>query len=376
MIRKANIRTISFAACLIAMRLCAVTVGVDEECAGMGEVIWSEQAAGGGMTRLTLEAKAKGGHAFSGWSVAGAGDVGWPADIRYPAQQTLTVSTAAVVTASFIPNAEDYLEFDFAYLFTDEIECYEKIEVPLDVDSLSFPTLAFSGLPPGISYKSSTLTLSGSPTTPGVYRVVCTGVNGSGFTFQDYFTLRVGNVSGSYVTGEDVEIPLDEYYEAEFAESQFGDTTIFSCSEGWKKVELSGLPPGLTWNGESDWEVVSGTPTKTGDYTVTARVTLSNEMHEVATLIMSVVAPDPDEFDVDLDGLEDMHIGDVSEYQSNVIGKYDVSSGLGIQFVTGLPPGLTTKTWTEGGARYWGIEGRATKPGRYEISVKVAVADG
>jgi len=216
MVRPAQ-RVLTLALLLAAVRSPGVTVEVEGDSVGMGEVTWSEQTGDEGTTRLTLAAEAASRHVFAGWRVENGGGAVWPTDFRYPKRVTVDVPTSAVVRATFIPMADDSLEFDLSDLLEGEIARDEPVDIVLSVDSASFPSLTFSGLPKGMAYRSQTLTLAGAPSESGVYPVTVSGRNESGYTFQDYFTIRVGNTSGPRLSGENVEIPLGAYYQAEFA---------------------------------------------------------------------------------------------------------------------------------------------------------------
>jgi len=136
-------------AALSALSTSAVTVEVDEYSVGMGTVSWTERILADGTSALTLKAAATAGYAFSGWSVEDLG-ADWPVDTRNPSITGVRVATNAVIRASFVDSSLDILEFDVADVLS-EFECGESVNVQLSVDSSSFPSISFQGLPPGLS---------------------------------------------------------------------------------------------------------------------------------------------------------------------------------------------------------------------------------
>jgi len=343
----------------------AVTVSVDDECAGMGDVTWSQRVQANGTTKVVLKADAADGYVFAGWTVDEASAAAWPADLRYAGSLTATVSTNATVTALFAPSAEDGLTFDLADSLPMEVECGEEVFCPLDIDSVSFPTLTFRGLPPGLTYDSHTTTVAGKPTEPGVYQVEATGVNAAGFAFWSGFEMRVGDLVGEHLVGGDAEITLDEYFHAEIDE-------LFAYTGEVVTVTLDGVPPGLTWDDE--WQLLYGTPTEPGDYVLKAEVEFSVGGKETATMLLSVVAPDPMEYEVSLDALDMAQVADVLVAEEAEIGIDE--NGVGILSVTGLPSGLSCEKWRVDGVRHWGLSGRLTKAGNYRVWVSVTDNSG
>ena len=358
-----NDRKRSFVAALaaaVAASACAVTVGVDETSAGRGSVSWTQRQAPDGSASLTLKASASAGFAFSGWSVDGA-EPAWDVDLRNPSLSGVTVPTNSSVLANFVACEDDMLAFDFADIFA-ELECGEPFSERLDINSLSYPTLSFKGLPAGLSYDPVAQTVSGTPTSPCENTVAVSGSNGSGYRFTQVFHSTASDVSGGRIVGQDVEVELGAYFSAEFDE-------LFACNEARASATLSGLPPGLTW--KESWNLLYGTPTKAGVYVVKAVVRFTDGRLETATMRFAVLARDPADYDVSLDGLDGLSVGDRIESRECEIGSF--SDGLGILSVSGLPTGLSVETWTEAGVRFYGVVGRVRKAGLYTVSVLVGV---
>lgn len=341
----------------------AATVSVDELCEGMGTVSSLQRSAADGRVSLTLRASAADGFSFSGWTVDGA-EPDWGKDRRLPSLTGVLVAADANVRAEFVRPEDDRLEFDVADAFA-ELVCGESVSLPLEIESASYPTLRFSGLPAGLSFNAQTLSVSGAPSAPGVYVVTVSGKNASGYGFSQTFRSVVGNLSGSRLSGNDAEIPLGAY-------ATLGFDDLFLCDGAVSAVGLTGLPDGLAWN--SDWRLVYGTPAKPGTFAVRADVAFEDGAAETATLFLRVAPPAPSEHGVDLASLDDIRVGDVFDAREAEIGSYARSEG--VVSVSGLPKGLSVQTWTDGDVRHYGISGMASSAGLYVVSVVVAEFDG
>lgn len=340
----------------------AATVSVDELCEGMGTVTFLQRTVPDGRVSLTLRAAAADGFTFAGWTVDGA-EPEWGKDARQASLTGVLVAADADVRAEFIAPEDDHLEFDVADPFAS-LACGERVEIQLEIDSASFPSLRISGLPPGLSFNSQAMSVTGTPNAPGLYVVTIAGRNASGYTFSQTFRSVVGNLSGSRLSGNDTETPLGAYATFNFEE-------LFLCDGEAEAIALSGLPEGLAWN--ADWRLVYGTPVRSGTFAVRADVTLGGST-ETATLLLKVAPPSPSEHGVDLTVLEDIRVGDVFEARAAEIGSYAQEEG--IVSVSGLPKGLVLQSWTEGGIRHYGLSGVASSAGLYTVSIVVAEGDG
>lgn len=351
-------RMFPFMAALTALSTSAVTVEVDEYSVGMGTVSWTERILADGTSTLTLKAAANAGYAFSGWRVEGT-DADWPVDMRNPSIAGVRVATNAVIRASFVDSSLDILEFDVADVLS-EFECGESVNVQLSVDSSSFPSISFQGLPPGLSYDSRTLTVSGTANTPCMNTVVVTGVNGSGFRFSQTFRSEVGDKSTARLSADDAEIELGEYFHAEFEE-------MFTVEGERMATTVSGFPDGMIWNQE--WDLLYGTPRKAGVYIIKAVVRFADGKSDEATFRLTVARPSPQEHGVDVSGLEGLSVGDVIESGDVVLGSYENREG--VVSVAGLPAGLSVETWGEDGVKNYGVVGTVLSPGLFTVSVGV-----
>ncbi len=336
-----------------------VTVEVDESNAEMGVVTWSQAGASYGLATLSLSAKAAPGFSFSGWLVDGLTPE-WDADPRNPSLSGVAVPTNSVVSATFIDVSEDTLSFDFADDFA-EFEYGVPVSIPLDIDSVSYPSLTFRNLPVGLSYDARTHIVSGTPRAPCLNRVTVSGVNGSGYRFVQVFDSSVGDVSSDRMSGSSAEIPVGAYYHVAFDD-------LFNCTAERMTTRLAGLPPGLEWN--ESWGLLFGTPTDVGTYVIIATVRFADGISETASVRLTVESPDPDWYEVDFVGLEELSVGDVLVTGDVELGYY--SGGSGIVSVSGLPPGLSVEARNDGDMRIYGVVGIVRTAGIFPVSVGVA----
>ena len=125
-----------------------------------------------------------------------------------------------------------------------------------------------SGLPPGLSFNSSSRVISGTPTTAGTYNVTYTVTDADGDTDADTFNIVVSSAPPTDLmpsapnVGDQVAT-VGTSYSQTLAVGTGGDTPL--------SYSATGLPPGLTFNSSS--RVISGVPTTAGTYTVTYTVT-------------------------------------------------------------------------------------------------------
>lgn|GEM_PF-1991254 len=117
------------------------------------------------------------------------------------------------------------------------------------------PTITESGtLPEGVSYDSSTDTLSGQPTQEGVFHVTFTASNGVGANAVQHFTLTV-----------DAAPAITSASNATFTEGDEASLTVTATGTPAPAIAESGtLPEGVTF--DSGTGVLSGTATQEGVY--------------------------------------------------------------------------------------------------------------
>jgi hypothetical protein len=122
-------------------------------------------------------------------------------------------------------------------------------------------TYSVSNLPPGMSFNIGTRTISGTPSTAGSWAVTYTANDGKGGVTSTTFAFNVqanNAPTAPTVAAQNgtlnvaLSVPLPAFTDADF------DTLTYS---------ISGLPPGLTFDGGN--RTIIGTPTATGTWNVT-----------------------------------------------------------------------------------------------------------
>ena len=343
-------------------------------------------------TAVPLKATANDGWVFAGWygaydeatsvfsnEVVLAQSVDW----RTPAANYVVGDGDVTLYARFVKPKDDTLSFDLAEVFANAAYDTDAADRPIlsltnGIDevvvfnSLSLPTVSISGLPSGLSFDGKTMKLTGTPQSPGLYRITASAKNVSGFTFSQIFYVRVENKASALVSGSDdndvtVGDEVDEYLD-----------NYFYIDGDYKSVSVSGLPTGLSLVSDDDVYSVQGTATKSGDYLVTCTVTFTDNHVESATMLFTVNEPSPFDYDgnVDFSTLEGYSTGDVILADDLVVlGEYYNEYKTGVTAVSGLPPGITAvKTPNEDGSSYV-LKGVFSKAGEYTVSVKVAYED-
>ena len=122
---------------------------------------------------------------------------------------------------------------------------------------------------------------------------------------------------------------------------------------------------------QSIWDLLYGTPTKSGTFVVKASVAFADGKTETATARLKVVPPDPTDYDVDLSALDELNVGDRLELGDCEIGRS--ADGLGVVSCSGLPTGLSAVTWDEDGEKVYGVAGLVREAGLFTVRVGVKV---
>ena len=274
-----------------------VAIYVDDEAADAGNSVSGSGNYRPG-TKITLKAKAAKGWVFAGWD----GDFDAEGlDLLNPSLAIVTGDDDSDVYANFVPVSEDMLaisappdaESGFAAEFERGMDVQDGDDVSLLADlveSVSYPTVKVTGLPPGIKFSSSTLQLSGSPSRPGVYYVTVSAKNAGGYTFTRILRIAVyepGDALPEESVQNDAGIDfsaLDDIVTGEFyGEGDLSFEIGPSPQSGARpaKASVSGIPAGLdaqVSQTESGLAVsFVGTPSKVSRYDVSVKVTYADK---------------------------------------------------------------------------------------------------
>jgi hypothetical protein len=218
-------------------------------------------------------------------------------------------------------------------------------------------------LPPGLTLNPSTGLISGTPTTAGTYTFTSKVTDSAGNTDTVTCTLLVVSPPINLNCGpcSAGKAYVGTPYSATMAVSGAKAPYTFSILSG-------SLPPGLTLNTTTG--LISGTPSKAGTYSFTAKVVDSNGSSDTDNCTIIVVGAPPVNLDCSAcgSGATNGKVGSAYSATLSVSGgkspfAFSISSG-------SLPPGLKLNPAT--GV----ISGIPTASGTYTFTAKVTDANG
>ncbi|WP_432479592.1 putative Ig domain-containing protein [Nocardioides sp. GXQ0305] len=220
-------------------------------------------------------------------------------------------------------------------------------------------TVSVTGLPVGVTYAPGPGTIAGTPSESGEFTVVVTADDGE-LSAVEEFVLEVTPVNDAPVLTSVADVTLEEDSELDpvqlAATDADGDELVY---------ELSSLPAGLVF--DADQARITGTPTVSGTYVVTATVRDGNggsDQDEFTITVTDVndapVAGQPDPALVSLVQDADVEV-DVEVPATDEEGDPLTFSA------SGLPAGVTAEGTETGVA----LGGAATEAGEFEATVTV-----
>lgn len=220
--------------------------------------------------KLNLRAKPTAGFYFAGWEVDGQ-----------------TVSTSASFPYT-VPDAEDGVRLTARFVFdaidfepVDDVACDagEEIEVPIFCTSGTAVRYKVANLPKGVKFDEKSMTISGTPTVPGVYTVALIATNKNKTSATLTFRISVANFRA-------------DWFDVDEALGFVPGVTIEPISldgcgldfENGETLSVAGLPRGLSYDAKT--HEVKGRPTQPGTYTVTftGKVKLLDERGRTVTV--------------------------------------------------------------------------------------------
>lgn len=231
---------------------------------GLGKGVYTDGA------KLNLRAKPAAGFYFAGWEVDGQ-----------------TVSTSANFPYT-VPDEEDGVRLTARFVFdaidfepVEDIACDagEEIEVPVFCTSGTPMTYKVANLPKGVKFDAKSMTISGTPTVPGVYTVALTATNRNRNVATLTFRISVANFRADWF---DVDEALG------FVPGvAIEPVSLDGCGldfENGETLSVAGLPRGLSYDAKT--HEVKGRPTQPGTYTVTftGKVKLLDERGRTVTV--------------------------------------------------------------------------------------------
>ena len=262
--------------------------------------------------KVTLKATANKGFVFAGWRDVNSGDWLYGAeDYRSPSLSYIMTDSDMEIEAVF--ESVEYDDTLVAYVDGNEITSNATDNnfvaegttiLPLEMESISIPKAAVSGLPAGMKYTDKALTVKatkteeaydvpanaiyGTPTKPGLYTVTVKLTNTTiKKAIEKKFTIEVPNftaANGYFVDNLDNGVGKKRVLSV-------GITNIdeflpsLALNSGTAKLAVSGLPSGLKYDAKTG--KITGIATKTGTYTVTLTVTDGKSKY-VSTITIEV----------------------------------------------------------------------------------------
>ena len=243
--------------------------------------------------KVSLKAMANRGYVFAGWCDESGTPLEGEMDYRSPSY-SYVVGGDATVRALFARAEEDAAWLN---LICEEVYYTSgAFDLPLEVQSLSIPKVALSGLPPGLKFDAKANRISGTATKPGMYTVTAKLTSASvKKAVEKKFMIVVDNLTGA----NDLLLVRDagggeaallngrgERYEISAGVQEFDLPVLNAANEG-DRLALAGLPAGLKYNAKTGR--IEGVATKAGVYTVQAKVS-SGRASYVSTFTVEVQA--------------------------------------------------------------------------------------
>ena len=269
----ANRVTAQATATFIVLPYPALAVTLADDAEGTAAKAGCKVTGGGNYpsgTRVTLKATAAKGWVFAGWE--GLPD-GFAGDWRNPSLAVETGAEDRDIQANFIRVSEDGLsvgDSEDVIRFALGGDVGEPDLILRLVDSGSLPTITVKDLPTGLKFDAKTGLISGKPTREEYKFVTVSAKNAGGYTFTRVLRMAVGEAvePGKREVDGWVDLaPLKDFYVG-YPVDPGGP-----LSEEYT-VTVSGLPTGLKF--DSKTQMVTGTPTKPGVYTVKATMKCPN----------------------------------------------------------------------------------------------------
>ena len=243
--------------------------------------------------KTTLKAMANRGYVFAGWCDESGTPLEGEMDYRSPSY-SYVVGGDATVRALFARAEEDAAWLN---LICEEVYYTSgAFDLSLEVQSLSLPKVALSGLPPGLKFDAKVNRISGTATKPGSYPVtakltsasVKKAVEKKFMIVVDNLTganelLRVADAAGGAAA---LQNGRGEKYVMSAGVKEF-DLPVLNAANAGDAVALAGLPSGLKYNAKTGR--IEGVATKVGTFTVQAKVK-SGRASYVSTFTVEVQA--------------------------------------------------------------------------------------
>ena len=228
-------------------------------------------------------------------------------------------------------------------------------------DSSAGATLTYSDggtLPPGLSIDPTTGSITGTPTTGGVYAVTITATDGSGASGNAAFNWTITNTVSVTSPGDQSDGSGTAITAVAITATDSSSTATLTYSDGGT------LPPGLSIDPSSG--SITGTPTTAGVYAVTITATDGSGASGSATFNWTVTNA------VSVTSPGDQSDGSGTAITAVAITATDSSAGATLAYSDGgtLPPGLSIDPSSGS------ITGTPTTGGVYAVTITATDGSG
>jgi len=288
--------------------------------------------------------------------------------------KSLSITIDAATTAPEFENLWRYGELDEETgIYTFHVqEGVSYIGFTLSRVPTSVPTIKSGSLPTGITIKRSTEeyevdyifsgNLSYKTTGNNTYEFTVEATNSKGSTTQK-FTIIVEQAEEAPVISSDIYIPEEVYV----GQSYYGSLSLTEwVGAAWT---VTGLPSGLTAsnNGNPQWLEITGIPTQSGTFSVTAKA--NNSIGSSSkTFVITILKPTKPNITTNSLPEGRVHLTYSKYIEANTESAiWTITSG-------SLPPGLYFE-YCDGSGFCW-IEGKPTDKGTYTFTVKAENVSG
>ncbi|MCG2367369.1 putative Ig domain-containing protein, partial [Staphylococcus epidermidis] len=234
----------------------------------------------------------------------------------------------------------------------------EPINIEATDNSGQTVTNKVEGLPDGVTFDESTNTISGTPSEVGSYDITVTTTDESGNATETTFTINV----------EDTTKPTVESIANQTQEinTEMTPINIEATDNSGQTVtnKVDGLPAGVTFNETTN--IISGTPSEVGSYTVT--VTTTDESGNATETTFTIDVEDTTKPTVESIADQTQEVN--TEINPITIESEDNSGQAVMNKVDGLPDGVTFDEATNT------ISGTPSEVGSYDITVTTTDESG
>lgn len=273
----------------------------------------------------------------------------------YTIPVTVTDANGNTVTSNYTVKITDPLVLPAATLANGTTgTVYPTQIIPIATGGSAPYTYAATGLPPGLTFNSTTREITGTPTQAGTFPVAVTVTDSDGTSITTNYSITVVDplVLPAATLADGTEGTV---YPTQTIPSATGGVGPYTYT-------ASNLPPGLTFNPAT--REITGTPTQAGNYVVTVNVTDSEGKTATNTYPLKVIGV----LSLPSATLANGIVG--TSYPTQTLPAVTGGTAPYTYLATGLPPGLNFNTTTRE------ITGTPTLGGTYTVSLTATDANG